>query len=77
MQYSTVSNKQITLDDEAPKELEGCTYVGSIAEKKGRSDANVKALIRKARRESLQLKSTWNSKGMSDNSKIRVFNINV
>ncbi|VDP76982.1 unnamed protein product, partial [Schistosoma mattheei] len=41
------------------------------------SDADVKARIGKARAAYLQLKNIWNSKQLSTNTKIRIFNTNV
>ncbi|VDP48768.1 unnamed protein product [Schistosoma margrebowiei] len=43
----------------------------------GESDADVKARIGKARAAYLQLRNILNSKQMSTNTKVRIFNINV
>ncbi|VDO55520.1 unnamed protein product [Schistosoma margrebowiei] len=40
-------------------------------------DADVKARMGKARAAYLQLKNIWNSKQLSTNTKIRIFNTNV
>ncbi|VDO94472.1 unnamed protein product [Schistosoma margrebowiei] len=47
-----------------------------IDEQKG-SDADVKARIGKASTAFLQLKNIWNSKQLSINIKVRIFNTNV
>ncbi|VDP53978.1 unnamed protein product [Schistosoma margrebowiei] len=41
------------------------------------SDADVKARIGKARAAYLQLRNIWNSKQLSTNTKVRIFNTNV
>ncbi|VDP19579.1 unnamed protein product [Schistosoma margrebowiei] len=43
----------------------------------GGSDADVKARIGKPRAANLQLKNIWYSKQLSNNTKVRIFNINV
>ncbi|VDO51788.1 unnamed protein product [Schistosoma margrebowiei] len=45
------------------------TYLGSIIDESGGSDADVKALIGKARAAYLKLKNIWNSKQLSTNTK--------
>ncbi|VDP16589.1 unnamed protein product, partial [Schistosoma margrebowiei] len=50
---------------------------GSIIDEQGGSDAKVKARIGKARTAFLQLKNIWNSKQLSTNIKVRIFNTNV
>ncbi|VDP30435.1 unnamed protein product [Schistosoma margrebowiei] len=50
------------------------TYLGSIIDEHGGSDADVKARIGKARAAYLQLRNIWNSKQLSTNTKIRIFN---
>uniref|UniRef100_A0A183KCE0 DUF6451 domain-containing protein n=1 Tax=Schistosoma curassoni TaxID=6186 RepID=A0A183KCE0_9TREM len=53
------------------------TYLGSIIDQHGGSDADVKARICKARAAYLQLKNIWDSKQLTTNTKFRIFNINV
>ncbi|VDO68680.1 unnamed protein product [Schistosoma margrebowiei] len=48
-----------------------------MIEEHGGSDADVKARIGKARAVYLQLKNIWNSKQLSTNTKVRIFNTNV
>ncbi|VDO96255.1 unnamed protein product [Schistosoma margrebowiei] len=45
------------------------TYLGSIIDEQGGSDADVKARIGKARTAYLQLRNIWNSKQLSTNTK--------
>ncbi|VDO68715.1 unnamed protein product [Schistosoma mattheei] len=53
------------------------TYLGSLTDEHGGSDADVKARIGKSRAAYLQLKDTWNSKQLSTNTKVKIFSINV
>ncbi|VDP56926.1 unnamed protein product [Schistosoma margrebowiei] len=57
--------------------VEYFTYLGSIIDEQGGSDADVKARIGKARTAFLQLKNIWNSKQLSTNINVRIFNTNV
>ncbi|VDO86879.1 unnamed protein product [Schistosoma margrebowiei] len=59
------------------EDVESFTYLGSIIDEQGGSDADVKARIGKARTAFLQLKKIWNSKQLSTNIKVRIFNTNV
>ncbi|VDO49867.1 unnamed protein product [Schistosoma margrebowiei] len=67
----------ITLDGETLEDVESFTYLGSIIDEQGRSNADVKARIGKAGAAFLQLKNVWNSKQLSTNIKVRFFNTNV
>ncbi|VDP18616.1 unnamed protein product [Schistosoma margrebowiei] len=49
----------------------------NIIDEQGGSDADVKARIGKVRTAFLQLKNIWNSKQLSTNIKVRIFNTNV
>ncbi|VDP24055.1 unnamed protein product [Schistosoma margrebowiei] len=59
------------------EKVESFTYLGSIIDEQGGSDADVKKRIGKARKAFLQLKNIWNSKQLSTNIKVRIFNTNV
>ncbi|VDP16755.1 unnamed protein product [Schistosoma margrebowiei] len=67
----------ITIDGEDLEDVKTFTYLGSIIDEHGGSDADVKARIGKARAAYLQLKNIWNSKQLSINTKVRIFNTNV
>ena len=56
------------------EELNSFTYLGSVVDTRGDTDADVRARIGKARAVSLQLKNVWSSK---DLTKVRIFNSNV
>ncbi|VDP34509.1 unnamed protein product [Schistosoma margrebowiei] len=77
LKFKTENNNPITLDGETLEDVESFTYLGSIIDEQGGSDADVKARIGKARTAFLQLKNIWNSKQLSTNIKVRIFNINV
>ncbi|VDP41174.1 unnamed protein product [Schistosoma margrebowiei] len=77
LKFKAENSNSITLDGETLEDVESFTYLGSIIDKQGGSDANVKARIGKARVAFLQLKNIWNSKQLSTNIKMRIFNTNV
>ncbi|VDP32643.1 unnamed protein product [Schistosoma margrebowiei] len=74
---TNVNNDATTLDGETLENVESFTYLGSIIDEQRGSDADVKARIGKARTAFLQLKNIWNSKQLSTNIKVRIFNTNV
>ncbi|VDO78156.1 unnamed protein product [Schistosoma margrebowiei] len=74
LRYNTACTDPITIDREDVKTF---TYLGSIIDEQGGSDADVKVRIGKARAAYLQLRNIWNSKQLSTNTKIRIFNTNV
>jgi hypothetical protein len=67
----------IQLRGENLEEVEEFTYLGSIVDKEGGTDADVKARIRKARAAFILLKNIWRSKEITTGTKIRLFNTNV
>ncbi|VDO98847.1 unnamed protein product [Schistosoma margrebowiei] len=77
LKFKAENNNPITLDGETLENVEFFTYLGSIIDEQGGSDADVKARIGKARTAFLQLKNIWNSKQLSTNIKVRIFNTNV
>uniref|UniRef100_A0A183KA83 DUF6451 domain-containing protein n=1 Tax=Schistosoma curassoni TaxID=6186 RepID=A0A183KA83_9TREM len=76
LQCNTACNNQITIDREDLEDVKTFTYLGSIIDEHGGSDADVKARIGKARAIYLQL-GNWNSKQLSTNTKVKIFNTNV
>ncbi|VDO91851.1 unnamed protein product, partial [Schistosoma margrebowiei] len=77
LKFKAENSNSITLDGETLEDVESFTYLGSIIDEQGGSDADVKARIGKARTAFLQLKNIWNSKQLSTNIKVRIFNTNV
>ncbi|VDO51827.1 unnamed protein product [Schistosoma margrebowiei] len=77
LEFKTENSNPITLDGETLEDVESFTYLGSIIDEQEGSDADVKAGISKARTAFLQLKNIWNSKQLSANIKVRIFNTNA
>ncbi|VDP32693.1 unnamed protein product [Schistosoma margrebowiei] len=77
LKFKAEYRSPITLDGETLEDVESFTYLGSIIDEQGGSDADVKARIGKAKTVFLQLKNIWNSKQLSTNIKMRIFNFNV
>ncbi|CAH8469805.1 unnamed protein product [Schistosoma intercalatum] len=77
LRYNTECTNPITIDGEDLEDVKTFTYLGSIIDEQGGSDADVKARIGKARAAYLQLKNIWSSKQLSTNTKVRIFNTNV
>ncbi|VDP49748.1 unnamed protein product [Schistosoma curassoni] len=68
LRYNTACNNQIKIDGADLEDVKTLTYLGSIMDEHGGSDADVKARIGKARAAYLQLKNIWNSKQLSTNT---------
>ncbi|VDP17803.1 unnamed protein product [Schistosoma margrebowiei] len=69
LRYNTACTNPIPIDGEDLEDVKTFTYLGSIIDEHGGSDAHVKARIGKARAAHLQLKHIWNSKQLSTNTK--------
>ncbi|VDP27283.1 unnamed protein product [Schistosoma mattheei] len=67
LRYNTTCTKQITLDGEVLEDVKSFTYLDSIIDEHGGSDADVNAQIGNAKATYLQLKNIWNSKQLSAN----------
>ena len=77
LKCNTENTNPITLDGETLEEVETFTYLGSIIDEQGGSNTDVRARFGKSRTAFLQLKNIWNSKQLSTNFKVRIFNTNV
>ncbi|VDO56434.1 unnamed protein product [Schistosoma margrebowiei] len=77
LEFKTENSNPITLDGKTLEDVESFKYLRRIIDEQGGSDADVKARIDKARTAFLQLKNRWNSKQLSTNIKVRIFNTNV
>ena len=64
------------LETRLPK-LVSFTYLGSVVDIQGGTEADVKARIGKARAAFLQLKNVWSTKDLTLQTKIKIFNSNV
>ncbi|VDO77372.1 unnamed protein product [Schistosoma margrebowiei] len=69
LRYNTACTDPITIDGEDLEDVKTFTYLGSIIDEQGGSDADVKARIGKARAAYLQLRNIWMSKKLSTNIK--------
>ncbi|VDO79494.1 unnamed protein product [Schistosoma curassoni] len=65
LRYNTACNIRTTLDGEDFEDVKTFTYLGSIIDEHGGSDADVKVSIGKSGAEYLQLKHICNSKQLS------------
>ncbi|VDO54469.1 unnamed protein product [Schistosoma margrebowiei] len=77
LRYNIACTNPVTLDGEDLEDVKTFTYLGSIIDEHGGSDSDVKAQIGKARAVYLQLRNICNSKQLSTNTKVRIFNTNV
>lgn len=77
LKINAANNNPITLDSKVLEEVEAFTYLGSVIDKQGGTDADVKARIGKARAAFIQLRNIWSSKELAVKTKVRIFNTNV
>ncbi|VDO89925.1 unnamed protein product [Schistosoma curassoni] len=77
LRYNTACTNSVTINGEDLEDVKTFTYLGRIIDEHGGSDADVKAWVGKARAAYLQLKNIWNSKQLSTNTKVRIYNTNV
>ena len=74
---NSTSTVSVTFGVEAIEEVDHFTYLGSVVDTQGDTEADIKARISKARVAVLQLKNIWKYNVLSLKSKIRIFNTNV
>ena len=74
LKVNTADQPAITLGGEALQEVDSFCYLGSIINKEGGTDEDVKTRIGKARAAFLQLKKVWSSSGLTIHTKTRIFN---
>ena len=77
LKVNAVSMEPVKLEGNEIDEVETFTYLGSIIDKHGGTDADVKARIGKTRGTFIQLKNIWISKVLSLHRRIRLFNSSV
>ncbi|VDO59068.1 unnamed protein product [Schistosoma margrebowiei] len=77
IRYNIACTNPVTVDREAFMDVQTFTYLGNIIDEHGGSDADVKARIGKTRVAYLRLKIIWNSKQLSTNIKVMIFNTDV
>ncbi|VDP24564.1 unnamed protein product [Schistosoma margrebowiei] len=77
LKYNSENTNKITLDGETLEDVESLKHLGSIIDERVGSDTDVNVRIDKARATFLQSKNIWNSKQLSTNIKVTIFNMNV
>ncbi|GFS06355.1 hypothetical protein ElyMa_001220900 [Elysia marginata] len=77
MKHNTAVNTPITVAGASIREVDSFTYLGSVIDKEGGTENNVKARIGKAYAAFIMLKNIWSSKCICLNTKLRIFNSNV
>ncbi|VDO70827.1 unnamed protein product [Schistosoma margrebowiei] len=77
LKYNTENNSPIASDRETVEEVESFTHLGRIIDKRGASDADLKARIGNARTAFLQSKNIWKSKQRLTDTKVTIFNTDV
>ena len=77
MKINPRSSTPILIHGTPLKEVEAFTYLGSVMDTTGGTDADVKSRINKARVVFNILRKTWSSKTISTNTKLCIFNSNV
>ncbi|VDP50981.1 unnamed protein product [Schistosoma margrebowiei] len=71
LKFKAENNNPITIDGETLENVESFTYLGSIIDEQGGSDADVKARIGKARTAFLQLKNI-DHRGRYENDELQL-----
>ena len=77
LKVNTTSTEPVKLSGNDLEEVETFTYLGSVINQEGGSDADVKSRIGKARVAFITLKNIWKSQQITTYTKIRLFNSNV
>ncbi|PVD22635.1 hypothetical protein C0Q70_15890 [Pomacea canaliculata] len=77
LKVNTDCEEPIRMDGEPLEEVDAFTYLGSVVDKQGGTDADVKMRISKARGAFIQLRRVWNSGSIGYKTKICLFNSKV
>ena len=77
MRINTGNNEPLTLENEPLQDVNTFTYLGSIINRKGGTEEDIKARIQKARGAFVTLKNIWKTSQIKTKTKIRIFNSNV
>ena len=77
LKINTSSNTQITLEGTNLEEVDSFTYLGSIIDIQGGTDADIRVRIGKARAAFKQLKKLWSCINLILQTKVRIFNTAV
>ena len=77
LKIGTSTTQPVNLENQPLEEVDSFTYLGSIVDKKGGTEANTETRIGKARNAFVQLQGVWKSSKISLRTKLRLFNSNV
>ena len=77
LKINTMITEPVQLDDDLLEEVDSFTYLGSVVDIQGGTEADVKARSGKSRAVFPQLKNICSSKELTLQTKIRIFNSNV
>ena len=77
LKTGTTTEEAIKLITTALEEVESFTYLGSVIDVKGGTEADITARIGKARSAFTQLQNIWRAKNISQKIKVRLFNSNI
>ena len=77
LRMGPVSSNPIIIGTTSLEEVDSFTYLGSIVDKQGGTEADIKARIAKARTAFKQLTTVWKASNVSLRTKLRLFNSNV
>ena len=77
MKINTSCGVPVTVGGEPIREVDSFVYLGSVVDRQGGTDFDVKARIGKARAAFVMLRNIWASKVISNRTKLRIFNSNI
>lgn len=77
LRINAANDEAVMLGEKALEEVNSFTYLGSIVNKQGGSDEDIRARIGKARAVYISMKNIWKSRELTTPIKIRLFNSNV
>ena len=74
LRINTDTDEPVTIEGEELGEVASFIYLGSVMDKSGGKDADVKTRIGKARSAFDMLKKVWSSREIGTSTKVRLFN---
>ncbi|CAG2247047.1 unnamed protein product [Mytilus edulis] len=77
MKVKTRKGGTVSIEGEDIEEVDQFTYLGSIMDRTGGTDADIRTRISKARQAFAMLKPVWKSTAFTENTKIQIFITNV
>ena len=77
MRVNRATNTLIQIAEQNIEDVESFTYLGSIINKTGDTEEDIKSRIRKARHVFVTLNPVWNNRNILLKTKLTIFNSNV